>query len=143
LASGSVDNSKPCVKVWDVRTGQEVHSLPGHTEAIYSVAFSPDGRLLASAGWDSKIMVWNLTTGREAFNVQAVFVGSPWRVEFSPDGRLLALADNVSTVVIRVSEPTTGLRALHPLPAAASSVSITPSSPRTTPCASVCLALSQ
>jgi WD40 repeat protein/serine/threonine protein kinase len=108
FASGSVDNSKPCVKVWDVRTGEEVHSLPGHTEAVYSVAFSPDGRLLASAGWDSKVKVWDVTTGREAFTVQAVFLGSPWRVEFSPDGRLLALADNGSGGVVKVYDATTG-----------------------------------
>jgi len=112
LASGSVGNT---VKVWDVRTGDVVHSLLGHTKEIYSVAFSADGRLLASAGWDNKVTVWDTTTWREAFAVQAVFLGSPWRVEFSPDGRLLALSDNGSEGVVKVYDVTTGDLALGPL----------------------------
>jgi WD40 repeat protein/serine/threonine protein kinase len=112
LASGSVDNT---VKVWDMRTGEVIYSLPGHTEPIYSVAFSADGRLLASAGWDSRVKVWNLRTGREAFTVQAVFIGSPWRVEFSPDSRLLAHVDNGSAGVVKVYDATTGRPVLPPL----------------------------
>ena len=38
------------VKIWNVASGQEVLSLSGHTDMVYSVAFSPDGRHLASAG---------------------------------------------------------------------------------------------
>src|SRR5207247_2360343 len=83
----------------------------------------PDGRLLASAGWDSKVMVWNLTTGREAFPaLRAVFVGSPWRVEFSPDGRLLAHVDNGSAGGVKVYDAAPGHPALPPLQAPATGV---------------------
>jgi eukaryotic-like serine/threonine-protein kinase len=114
LAFGGADS---VVKVWDVRIGREVHTLRGHEEAVYSVAFSPDGGLLASAGWDNKVKVWDLTTGRENFTLEAVFLGSPWRVEFSPDGRLLALADNGSTGFVKVYHAASGRLALPPLEA--------------------------
>ena len=41
------------------------HSLAGHTSWIYSLAFSPDGHTLASAGWDEWSRLWDLETGAE------------------------------------------------------------------------------
>ena len=38
------------MKVWDAATGQETLTLKGHTDSVTSVAFSPDGKRLASAG---------------------------------------------------------------------------------------------
>jgi WD40 repeat protein/beta-lactamase regulating signal transducer with metallopeptidase domain len=48
------------VQVWDVKTGEEVANLPGdkHTSLIVSVAFSPDGKWLATAGWEGVVNVW-------------------------------------------------------------------------------------
>ncbi len=40
-------------KVWDVATGDEVHTLAGHTDTVYSAAFSPDGKLVVTASWDN------------------------------------------------------------------------------------------
>ena len=39
------------MKVWDAATGQEILTLKGHTGSVKSVAFSPDGKRLASASW--------------------------------------------------------------------------------------------
>ena len=58
LASASWDAT---VKVWDAATGQELLSLKGHTNWVYSVAFSPDGRRLASAGEDATVKLWDST----------------------------------------------------------------------------------
>ena len=57
LASGSYDNT---VKLWDVKTKQEITTLTGHSDDVESVAFSPDGKTLASGSRDDTIKLWRL-----------------------------------------------------------------------------------
>jgi WD40 repeat protein len=62
LASGSQNQT---VKIWDLATGKEVHTLRGHKGAVQSVAFSPDGKQLVSGSLDETLKVWDLATGAE------------------------------------------------------------------------------
>ena len=47
------------IKLWDVETGEEIRTLAGHTEPIATLAFSHDGKILASGSIDGTVLVWD------------------------------------------------------------------------------------
>jgi transcription initiation factor TFIID subunit 5 len=61
LATGSSDNS---CRLWDVQRGACVRLFLGHSDAVTTLAISPDGKLLASAGLDCSIHLWDLGSSR-------------------------------------------------------------------------------
>ena len=70
--------------------------LEGHKDAVNSVAFSPDGKVLVSAGRDHDVIAWNVATGEEAFRIEEAHSASVEDARFSPDGRWLVTAGPIS-----------------------------------------------
>src|SRR5207245_3592078 len=85
LASG---DNEGAVKLWDIATKQELATLKGHKQATGSVAFSPDGNTLASAG-GKVVKLWNITTKQEVASLKLKEHGFD-SLAFSPDGNALA-----------------------------------------------------
>ena len=71
--------------MWDAMTGEELKSLAGHTNSVWSVAFSPDGSHIVSGSDDKTIRVWDATSGEELKSL-AGHTSLVWSVAFSPDG---------------------------------------------------------
>ena len=76
-------------EVWDTGSGHELFSLTGHGDIVQSVAFSSDGRRIATGSDDRTAMVWDATTGRELFTL-ASHSNKVRSVVFSWDGQRIA-----------------------------------------------------
>jgi WD40 repeat protein/uncharacterized caspase-like protein len=87
------------LKLYDAQTGREVRAFTGHTGEVQAVAFSPDGRLLASAAADNAIKLWDAQTGRELFTLKG-HTAQINSLAFSPDTRLLASAGNDGSTLL-------------------------------------------
>jgi len=64
--------------------------LTGYTDGVSSVAFSPDGKTLASGSYDNTIRLWDVATGRPIGSPLTGHTGQVLSVAFSPDGKTLA-----------------------------------------------------
>jgi WD40 repeat protein len=75
--------------VWDAASGQESLTLRGHNSFVYSVAWSPDGKRLATAGDDRTVKVWDAASGQEVLTLRGHSKGV-YSVAWSSDGKRLA-----------------------------------------------------
>lgn len=92
------------VIVWNVDTGVALHRLRGHQNCVWNVAFSPDGKRLASASGTRRpepgeVKIWDLETGQNVCTL-AGHTKVIYGVAFSPCGRRLATASEDGTINI-------------------------------------------
>jgi WD40 repeat protein len=76
------------IRIHDFQTGQVVALLRGHTDVVHALAFSTDGRWLASGSGDNKVRVWD-TAGWKPVETLNGHKDPVYAVAFSPDGKLL------------------------------------------------------
>ncbi|PMB46335.1 hypothetical protein CEN39_26055, partial [Fischerella thermalis CCMEE 5201] len=81
----SSDNT---IKLWDLTTGQVIKTLSGN-ESEKTMVFSPDGKIIASGGYDKTIKLWDVTTGKVVKTLSHQN-NSIYELIFSPDGKILA-----------------------------------------------------
>lgn len=84
-------------RVWNVAERRLAKTLRGHRDSLLSVRPSPDGKLLATAGYDQKIKLWDWADGRELRTLEG-HNGPVFEVAFRPDGQVLASASGDRTV---------------------------------------------
>lgn len=75
--------------LWRVDTGSLQEYQLGHTQWVYSVAFSPDGRLFATASDDDSVILWQVSDGNLERRIETS-LGGITNVDFSPSNLLLA-----------------------------------------------------
>jgi WD40 repeat protein/serine/threonine protein kinase len=84
------------IELWDSSLQRELLRWPAHEGAVGSIAFSPNGRMVASGGaTDSKVKLWDVATGNQVAVLQG-HKGGVRALAFSLDGQKLASASNDS-----------------------------------------------
>ena len=96
LAGGGFDE---VVRVWDVQSGNAIHSWRGHSGVIYAVCWSSDGKQLASGGADATVRVWDLEVGR-LVHIWKTRERSVLGLAWSPDGATIAAGTDTGRILL-------------------------------------------
>lgn len=102
LAASNYDTSN--IQLWNVQTKQVGPLLVGHknnsngTMMISGLAFSPDGKLLASTSYDKTIRLWGTSSGKQIATLDASTGKGPAALASSPDGATIACGDLDGTI---------------------------------------------
>jgi WD40 repeat protein/tRNA A-37 threonylcarbamoyl transferase component Bud32 len=98
--------NSPAVKLCDAATGRVRRTLEGHSgQVVNQLAFSPDGKRLASAGGDRDVIIWDVAAGKRVATCTG-HSGFVYAVAFSPDGT--SVASGATDWTVKVWEAATG-----------------------------------
>jgi hypothetical protein len=107
IAAGGVEGVGGEVAAIDIASGELRMKLEGHSDIIYSAVLSPDNKVLATAGYDRAIRLWDVTTG-QVIKTLLGHNGAIYDLDFDPTGRVLASASADETV--KLWQVSTGTR---------------------------------
>ena len=94
ITAGFNDNT---IKIWDLRTGEELMTLRGHESRMQALAISADGKRIASCGDDRMIKLYDAQSGTDVTTLRG-HRGSVLTIAFSPDGKKLVSGSFDETV---------------------------------------------
>jgi WD40 repeat protein len=125
VAVGGSDNK---ARIFDAASGKEVHLLAGHQGSTFvlparpqlsdfgaptgkaghvtAIAYAPDGKLIATGGWDDAVRLWDPATGKQVRSI-AAHASLVSAVAFGKDGKILATRGGLDGLV-RLWDPVTG-----------------------------------
>jgi len=102
ILAGSDSNS---IKLWHPETGKLLHRLDGHGDKVASIAFSPDGKIIASGSFDKTIKFWDPNQGKLLYTIEG-HKSAVYTIAFNPDGKRLVSGSRDKTV--KIWNPETG-----------------------------------
>lgn len=85
------------VTVWDLKQNRKAFTLKGHKEVVWSVAFSPDSKRVASLGRDWHVVIWDVATGKENLKIPVPRLS---HIAFSPDGKQILTSGEKGTMQV-------------------------------------------
>ena len=87
------------VQIWDISTGEKVLNLSGHTDGVHSVAYSSNGRFIATGSDDHTVRLWDAATGLPIATLSG-HSGYVWSVTFTPNCQFIVSGSIDNTIRI-------------------------------------------